>query len=429
MPILPLNAKLSDTPQPSQGARIIAQLEALMQDRGDEIEAWLEQKRQHNGAPFFASTDIRHAGFKLAPVDVNLFPAGFNHLSPAARLRAVDYMQGCFAKWDGAPKILLIPENHTRNLAYLDNLAALSSLMEQAGAKVHIATLQAVTEPLILQSASGQTITQYPICKEGATLHACDGFTPDLVVLNNDLTSGLPEMLRGITQPITPPPSLGWHRRKKSIYFNAYTKLAKEFAETFDLDPWLITPETYQCGRINFARREGMERVEDAVKIMLHNMRAHYSRYGIDDTPYVYIKADSGTYGMGIMTVSEGDSLKELNKKIRNKMNVIKEGMQTTSVIVQEGIPTIDKVDVHPAEPMLYLVNAHLVGGAYRVNSQRDAMGNLNAKGMSFTRMCDDDEALNALAVPACSFAAYSLVGSLAALATGQEEYGEDYSI
>jgi len=33
-------------------------------------------------AAVYCSVDLRNAGFKLAPVDTNLFPGGFNNLSP-----------------------------------------------------------------------------------------------------------------------------------------------------------------------------------------------------------------------------------------------------------------------------------------------------------------------------------------------------------
>lgn len=414
---------------PTEPRAIIGYLEGLMQVRGSDVEAWFEAERELVGAPFFSSVDLRHAGFKIAPVDTNLFPAGFNHLSPAARARAVTHMKGCFAKYSGAPNVLIIPENHTRNLAYLDNLASLSSLLEEAGASVHIGTLQDVTEPLILQSASGATLKQYPMCKEKNTLRTCDGFTPDVILLNNDLTAGFPDVLRGITQPIKPPPELGWHRRRKSIHFGAYEKISRRFAEAFSIDPWLISAESYKCGRVNFAERKGMDAIENAVETVLERVRAHYARYGITQEPYVYVKADSGTYGMGIMTVKSGAELREVNKKNRNKMNVIKEGVQSTEVIVQEGVPTIDTVDNHPAEPMIYLVNAHLVGGAYRVNESRDAYGNLNASGMRFARMCDDDETISAVRVSNCSLHAFGIVAGLASLASGYEEYGEHYSI
>ena len=158
-------------------------------------------------------------------------------------------------------------------------------------------------------------------------------------------------------------------------------------------------------------------------------MRGHYARYGITADPYVYVKADSGTYGMGIMTVKSGEEMREVNKKNRNKMSVIKEGAEVAEVIVQEGVPTIDVVDSSPAEPMIYLVNAHLVGGAYRVNETRDALGNLNATGMRFARMCDNDEVVEAVPVSACSLSAFGIVAGLASLASMREEYGEHYSI
>jgi hypothetical protein len=35
---------------------------------------------QEHTPPFYGSVDLRNAGFKLAPVDMNLFPGGFNNL-------------------------------------------------------------------------------------------------------------------------------------------------------------------------------------------------------------------------------------------------------------------------------------------------------------------------------------------------------------
>jgi glutamate--cysteine ligase len=166
------------------------------------------------------------------------------------------------------------------------------------------------------------------------------------------------------------------------------------------------------------------------VEKVLHKMRGHYARYGITAEPYVYVKSDSGTYGMGIMTVTSGDEMLEINKKIRNKMNVIKEGVQSTEVIIQEGVPTVDAIAGAPAEPMLYLIDGHAVGGAYRVNDQRDAKNNLNATGMRFVGMCDESEAdHDHRALPPCQFGALGLIGELASLAAKREEYGEGYSI
>ncbi len=60
--------------------QILETLKTLYNTRGDEIESWFKKARI-NAAPFFyTSVDLRHSGLRLAPVDTNLFPAGFNNL-------------------------------------------------------------------------------------------------------------------------------------------------------------------------------------------------------------------------------------------------------------------------------------------------------------------------------------------------------------
>ena len=46
-----------------------------------EIECWLRSEWHKTPPPFYCSVDLRNAGFKLAPIDTNLFPAGFNNLN------------------------------------------------------------------------------------------------------------------------------------------------------------------------------------------------------------------------------------------------------------------------------------------------------------------------------------------------------------
>lgn len=409
---------------------VLDQLRDLIATRGDEITAWMDARRMESGAPFYSSVDLRHAGFKLAPVDTNLFPAGFNKLSAAARARASHFAKARLGRCSQPiTRLLVIPENHTRNQGYIDNLAALKSVLEGAGAEVVIGSLAAQAgAPIEVTASDGTVLEQLPLLRHGSSLSAEGGFTPQMIILNNDLTSGLPEVLRGVAQPIAPRPSQGWHRRRKSIHFDAYDKLAREFADAFQIDPWLISSESHKCGRVNFGEKQGLECVAMGVEKVLHKVRAHYAKYGITDTPYVYVKSDAGTYGMGIMTVESGEEMLEINKKIRNKMNVIKEGVQSTEVVIQEGIPTRDVIDGAPAEPMMYLLDSHAVGGAYRINRSRDALGNLNATGMEFVGMCDEGEKGN-VAMPSCQFGALGLIAELASLAAPREEYGEGYSI
>lgn len=421
-------AALKQAP-PSQ---VMEQLKALADARGEEIASWMEARATESGAPFYSSVDVRHAGYKLAPVDTNLFPAGFNQLSAAARKRAAMRIRARLQRYREVTRILLIPENHTRNVGYIDNLAALLGILREAGCTVELGSLAATDAPIEVVSSRGESLREMPLKREGSLLKTASGFCPQLVLLNNDLTSGFPDILRGVSQPMVPRPGQGWHRRRKSIYFDAYDKLAREFAIAFDVDPWLMTTEFHKCGRVDFGERQGLECVAMGVEKVLHKIRGHYAKYGIGHEPYVYVKSDSGTYGMGIMTVKSGEEMLEINKKARNKMNVIKEGVQSTEVIIQEGVPTVDMIEGAPAEPMLYLVDGYAVGGAYRVNDQRDAENNLNAAGMRFVGMCDEAEPHDGHlqhALPACQFGALGLIGQFASLAAQREEYGEGYSI
>lgn len=406
---------------------ILTELNNICKDRESEIEKWLASARAKASPFFYTSVDLRHSGLRIAPVDTNIFPAGFNNLSPAARSRASIGIKRFFQKeYPNTKRAIIIPENHTRNLAYFDNLATLLSLFENAGVETKIGNLTAPAgEVLNFTSASGLEIQQYPLVKIDNKLALEDGFTPEVVIMNNDMTSGIPEILKNIEQPITPPLYMGWFQRKKSTHFAEYRKLIEEFASAFSLDSWRLCAVSHQCGMVDFRDRNSLDCLAKSIDEVLSYARKKHAEYGIKDEPYVYIKADSGTYGMGIMTVKSADEVLELNKKERNKMQVIKEGAKVSEVIIQEGIATVDVVDGSPAEPMIYMIDGIPVGGMYRVNEQRDAFGNLNAAGMRFTGMCDEseDEKGTWKKMPNCNFRAHGIIASIAALSAARETY------
>src|SRR4029434_6959 len=132
----------------------LLELEQRILDRMPEIERWLRTQWQEHAVPFYASVDLRHARFKLAPVDTNLFPGGFNNLNPESLPLAVQSIQDAVERvCADARGVLLIPENHTRNLNYLQNVATLEGILRQAGMRVRIGSLNpeitAVTEPAL----------------------------------------------------------------------------------------------------------------------------------------------------------------------------------------------------------------------------------------------------------------------------------------
>jgi glutamate--cysteine ligase len=160
--------------------------------------------------------------------------------------------------------------------------------------------------------------------------------------------------------------------------------VAKEFAALLGIDPWLFNPYFETCGRIDFRTRQGEECLEGYVSEILTDVRAKYREYGIDEEPFVIVKADAGTYGMGIMSVKDASEIKDLNRRQRNKMAVVKEGLEVHDVLVQEGVHTFETVDDAVAEPVVYMIDRFVVGGFYRVHTERGKDQNLNAPGMHF---------------------------------------------
>lgn len=403
---------------------IIPTLANLQEEHSETMESWFAAKREKFAPMLTTSVDMRHSGFKLAPVDANVYPAGFQNLSENACSRAASQFKAAIEyRAPGAKKILIFPEAHTRNLPYLDNLISLRSILETAGFEVVVGSMiNNEGQPLELTSALGQQVTQHPLVKTNGKLHTQNGFEPDFILLNNDCTAGVPALLKEITQPVSPTPCMGWFQRKKSDHFAAYEQLATHFALQFGIDPWQISAYFERASGVNFKARLGADELAQKVDALIQKIKHKYDEYGISDTPYVYVKADSGTYGMGIMLVHDGSELLELNKKQRNKMHVIKEGAEVHDVLLQEGVPTIDFMDGDPAEPMIYMVDGMPVGGMFRVNSGRDALGNLNATGMAYAGMCDEDEDSElAHKVSGCDFSAYGMVAAISALAVGSE--------
>ncbi|MEQ1704810.1 MAG: glutamate--cysteine ligase [Rickettsiales bacterium] len=406
---------------------IIDTLKNIYDTRGDEVEKWLAELRAESPPLFYNSVDLRHSGLRLAPVDTNVFPAGFNNLSPVARERTSNHIKHFFQEnYPQAKRVLIIPENHTRNLFYLENLYVLQSLFANAGMETKIGNLiTPAGEILHLTSASGAEIQQYPLVKIQNKLSLENGFIPDIIIMNNDMTSGLQQILQNIIQPIIPPLHMGWFKRRKSVHFAEYKKLIENFSQKFSIDPWLLDAQSHKCGMVDFNDKNSLECLAKSIDEIITFSQKKHSEYGISQEPYVYIKADAGTYGMGIITVKSPDEVMELNKKKRNQMQVIKEGTIVSEVIIQEGIPTIDTVENAPAEPMVYMIDGVAVGGMYRVNNLRDNLGNLNATGMHFSGMCDESESENGTwhKVNNCDFRAYGIIASIAALAAGREKY------
>jgi glutamate--cysteine ligase len=393
------------------------------------IEHWLRMQWQEHAAPFYSSVDLRNAGFKLAPVDTNLFPGGFNNLNPSFMPLAVQAAQMAVEKMCAtAQRFLIIPENHTRNLYYLQNVAALADILRKTGLQVRIGSLiPDLDQSLILDLPDGQVIKLEPIRREGDRLKLGE-FDPCAVLLNNDLSGGVPAILRGLDpgQTMLPPLHAGWAVRRKSNHFRAYEDLATAFGRLVDVDPWLISPYFSWCGGVDFRARQGEDCLAAHVDELLRDIRRKYTEYGIDRDPFVIVKADAGTYGMGIMTVKSAEDIRELNRRERNKMAVVKEGLTVNQVLIQEGVYTFESINEAVAEPVVYMIDHFVVGGFYRVHTGRGPDENLNAPGMhfvplAFDQACTLPDAGDRPDAPVNRFYTYGVLARLAALAAAIE--------
>lgn len=405
----------------------ILDLEKRMLDSMPKIEHWFRTQWLEHASPFYASVDLRNSGFKLAPVDTNLFPGGFNNLNPVFLPLGVQATMAAIEKiCPEARRLLLIPENHTRNSYYLRNVFSLTNILKQAGLEVRIGTINPeITEPTRLEIQDGESLLLEPVKRVGNRL-VLDGFDSCAILLNNDLSSGIPDILKNLEQNLIPPLHAGWATRRKSQHFNAYNQVASEFARLLEIDEWLLNPYFETCGEIDFHARTGEECLASKVESLLAKIRAKYQEYKVDQEPFVIVKADAGTYGMGIMTVKSPDDVRELNRKQRNKMSVVKEGLQVSEVIIQEGVYTFESIDDAVAEPVVYMMDHFVVGGFYRVHTGRAVDENLNAPGMHFVPLafessCTLPDVSGAPDAPPNRFYAYGVVARLALLAAAIE--------
>ncbi len=364
-------------------------LEKKILEATPAIERWFRLEWQEHTPPFYCSVDLRNAGYKLAPVDTNLFPGGFNNLSTEMLPLAVQAAMAAIDKYcPDARNLLMIPEVHTRNPMYLQNVARLMQIFRQTGLHVRLGSLSPdVTQPTPLALPDGNMLVVEPLVRSpnGRRVGLAD-FDPCTILLNNDLSAGIPSILENIhEQSLLPPLHAGWALRRKSNHFKAFDEVAKKFGKLIDIDPWLVNPLHSKVGEVDLQEDVGTEQLADAVSALLSKIKKKYKEYGMkEQKPFVIVKPDAGTYGMGVMTVKDASEVRDLSRAQRNKMTVIKDGVAVTDMIVQEGVPTFESINDAVAEPVVYMIDRYVVGGFYRVHGERGIDQNLNAPGSQY---------------------------------------------
>ena len=374
------------------------ELEQRILDSTPAIERWFRLEWMEHTPPFYCAVDVRNAGFKLAPVDTNLFPDGWNNLTPEMLPLAVQAAMAAIEKiCPEARNLLVVPDNHTQNSFYLANILQLKRIFHQAGLNVRFGSLDAaIKTPTTLKLPTGEAITLEPLNRTDRRL-ALKDFDPCTILLNNDLAAGIPGMLEDVNeQYLLPPLHASGSVRSKVNHFKAYEEVAKRFGKLIGVDSWLINPMFTHCGLVNVATGEGFDNLANQVDALLTKIKRKYKEYGIHEKPFVLVKCNSGsgegTCGMGIMTVRDVKDLAAWAAKNNKKPLDKKQASNpVVDIIIQEGVQTNERVNAAVAEPVVYMMDRYVVGGFYRIHADRGVDENLNAPGASYVPLAFAD--------------------------------------
>jgi glutamate--cysteine ligase len=378
------------------------------------INKYIDEEFAKLPIPLYTSVDIRESKTKFAPIDVNLYPAGFNNICALDHEAAGREMRAFIQKILPNKKVRLIGlycESHTKNLMYLDHLAYLKKILSDEDYEVDV--ISSDPELFMVEGKLVSEIHLISHSKFDITIKKVNLLDQnyDFIVLNNDQSSPLDIDWNQVKCPVHPTPLLGWFAREKNQNFEFYHQVALKFCDHFSIDPDLIEAKFRAVTGVDYETKVGLENLANNVRELLAAIN--------DPEPKVFVKASQGTYGMGISVVSSADEILNMNRKVRNKMDIGKNKKKFTSVLVQEGVETIIKYDGMPAEITIYLVGGKAVGGFMRANSERDTNANLNSKGMVFRKFCISE--LKENQDYGMKEATYSVIARLASLAVSYE--------
>lgn len=391
-------------------------LEQFMFTNWNSVNEFIDSMAKGLDVPIYSSCDIRESKEKFAPVDLNIYPAGFNNICSQDLSVCGEQFKTIINKYQpGCQKVFLIPESHTKNLYYLENIYFLKKAIEDAGFEVFLGTLDSEllqTGKLDLKTFSEQPLTIYKldVSNEGHLIIPELDVKPCLAILNNDQSKPLDIDWNNIKTKIVPTPKIGWFNRQKNRHFEFYNEVAEIFCKEFSIDPRLIQAQFKTINNVDFSTKEGLEELGKAVDDI---------KTEVGSDKKIFVKASQGTYGMGIMVVGSGEEVIAMNRKKRNKMDIGKNNIKFTSVLIQEGIDTMVSFNGHPAEITIYLAGGVSIGGFMRGNPNKSSSDNLNSRGMVYQKFCiseirenKDDKIKESV---------YSTIGRLSTLAAAKE--------
>ncbi|MFG6446670.1 glutamate--cysteine ligase [Roseateles sp. BYS180W] len=361
----------------------INELEQRVLESMPAIERWFRLEWMEHTPTFYASVDLRNAGYKLAPVDTNLFPAGFNHLSEEVLPLAVQAAMAAIEKiCPEAKNLLLVVQRRQPDSFYLSHLLTLVRIFTMAGLNVRLGTLdETVQEAQTLRLADGRSLQIEPVLRQRSRIGLKD-FDPCTILLNDDLSAGIPDRLRALhEQYLLPPLHAGWPLRRKRHHQQAYEEVCKRFAKLLGMDPWLLVPATVAQQQVDLNQAQHVQALQAQVDVVLSRTRRKFKDYGIQENAFVAIKPDAASCSDCVLMVRDAKDLPEILAR-HGASTRLPQG--PCDLIVQEGIPSYERIHDTVAEPVVCLMDRFVVGGYYRVHAGRQENEALNVPGARY---------------------------------------------
>ena len=332
----------------------LSELEERILEAAPVIERWFRQEWMEHSPPIYAAARVHNAGFKLATLDLDLFPRGWHMLAESTTPLAVLAAQAALEKiCPEIRRLLIVPENGTPSGADLASLCRLRDIFSLAGLQVQLGSLDpALTAPTPLACpATGASILLEPIQRNETRLHTQD-FEPCTVLLANALGAGIPGILEDIfAQHILPPLQAGWSLRRRSRHRRFYMEEAKRFGKLISVDPLLLVPLA-DAG--STASPQDIEKLREQASALLASIRRKYRSYGIQEQPCLLLASDAGPRGVPVQIIYDPS---EINP-----------AALPAEVLMQEGVPTRERIDSAVAESWVYSIDRYVVGGYYCVH-------------------------------------------------------------
>ena len=346
----------------------------------EDFKNWFLKKANDLDMPIYASVDVRYSGWKVSVVDANSFPAGFNNISKDLVPKLSKSLNEYFEKINlEVNHIHILPETHTRNTPYVENISRIKEIIEKAGYTVTIGSpelnryklLEGLTEDLELNT----------VVVNDQDVLEINGQIPDLVLLNNDLTGGA---IQGLSGTIFPRKEMGWYNRRKSDHYRILETLVDEVSEILNIDPWILMPMWFVSEEKCLELDACINKLSKDVDQMIGKIKLKYEQYGIDSEPVVFIKNDRGTYGLGIISINSGNEIRNLSKRMIKRLTYGKGGTSAENFLIQEGIPTNLKTELSVIEPVGYTIGGVESHWFFRSNSKKNKFDNLNSPSSIF---------------------------------------------